>query len=87
MIVEEQWTPENDMVTAAMKIKRQNIFARYKDQINSKAKGSGDVSSGGARGGGGEKKKEIEEKVDVAKEEKKQKDDKPQVIREEEEKK
>lgn len=29
----DEWTPENDMVTAAQKIKRQQIIAKYKTQL------------------------------------------------------
>lgn len=30
----EPWTPENDMVTAAFKLKRQNIYTAFKTQID-----------------------------------------------------
>ena len=30
----EPWTAENDMVTAAFKLKRQNIYATFKQQID-----------------------------------------------------
>ena len=33
MLTAEPWTPDNDMVTAAFKLKRQNIVAAFKSQI------------------------------------------------------
>jgi long-chain acyl-CoA synthetase/cryptochrome len=33
VLTAEPWTPDNDMVTAAFKLKRQNIVAAFKSQI------------------------------------------------------
>jgi len=33
-LISDPWTPENDMLTAAMKLKRQPIVARHKDEID-----------------------------------------------------
>ncbi|KAG5511888.1 hypothetical protein JKF63_07713 [Porcisia hertigi] len=33
-LLDEEWTPENDMLTAAMKLKRRSIDAKYGDVIN-----------------------------------------------------
>lgn len=33
IVTAEEWTPENDMLTAAMKLKRANIVARFKKDI------------------------------------------------------
>lgn len=33
LIVDDQWTPESDLVTAALKLKRKNIVDKYKDEI------------------------------------------------------
>jgi long-chain acyl-CoA synthetase/cryptochrome len=30
----EPWTPENDMVTAAFKLKRQNLVAAFRQRID-----------------------------------------------------
>jgi long-chain acyl-CoA synthetase len=30
----EEWTPENELLTAAMKIKRQDIYKKYKAELN-----------------------------------------------------
>jgi long-chain acyl-CoA synthetase len=32
-VTPDEWTPENDMLTPAFKIKRRNIFQKYKEQI------------------------------------------------------
>ncbi len=32
-LVAEAWTPESDLVTAALKLKRKPIHAKYKEQI------------------------------------------------------
>jgi long-subunit acyl-CoA synthetase (AMP-forming) len=37
----EPWTPENDMVTAAFKLKRQNIYKRFQGAIDGLYKGKG----------------------------------------------
>lgn len=33
IVTAEEWTPENDLLTAAMKLKRANIVARFKKEI------------------------------------------------------
>ena len=33
-LIDEEWTPENELVTAAMKLKRVNINNRYRQQLN-----------------------------------------------------
>jgi len=33
-VVSDEWTPENGMLTAANKLKRQNIIAKYKPQLD-----------------------------------------------------
>jgi len=30
ILYDEEWTPENTMLTAAMKLKRENIYKKYK---------------------------------------------------------
>jgi len=43
ILYDEEWTPENTMLTAAMKLKRENIYKKYKgdaEEIYKKAKGS-----------------------------------------------
>jgi len=33
-IYDEEWTPENELLTAAMKLKRENIVKKYKNDID-----------------------------------------------------
>jgi len=33
-LVADEWTPENELLTAAMKLKRQNIVKKYDEKIN-----------------------------------------------------
>ena len=37
----EPWTPENDMVTAAFKLKRANIYKQFQGAIDGMYKGKG----------------------------------------------
>lgn len=34
LLVEDEWTPDSGLVTAALKIRRKNIESRYTEEIN-----------------------------------------------------
>jgi len=33
ILVSDEWTPDNGLLTAAMKLQRAKVYAKYKDQI------------------------------------------------------